>query len=135
MPQSVFQYKAKLIERTEFYGDNSEIAVVSIPEEELFTVGTLYNPAPLILNEMTMVEGVLVGIVLKRYSDKTTGAIRCTNGANIAHKIAESFGGGGHPYAAGFKMEKSTTNFGELKCEVIAKTEELLQLITDDATE
>jgi phosphoesterase RecJ-like protein len=134
MHQSVFQYKAKLIERTEFYGDNSEIAVVSIPEEELFGVGTLYNPAALILNELTMVEGVLVGIVLKRYSAKTTGAIRCTNGADIAHKIAESFGGGGHPYAAGFKIEKPSINFGELKCEVINKAEELLQLISDDTT-
>ena len=127
MQQSVFQYKARLIERTEFYGDDNEIGVVSIPEEELFTVGTLYNPAPLILNEITMVEGVKVGIALKRYRGKVTGAIRCTGECQIAHKLAESFGGGGHPYAAGFKIESNTINFGELKCDVISKAMELLK--------
>jgi len=70
MHQSVYQFKASLIERTEFYGNNSQIAVVTIPEDELYTVGTLYNPAPLILNEMTMVEDVLVGVILKRYTNK-----------------------------------------------------------------
>jgi len=130
MHESVFRFKAKLIERTEFYGDNNEIAVVSIPEDELYSVGTLYNPAPLILNEMTMVEGVRVGIVFKRYHNKVSAAIRCTNGADIAHKIAECFGGGGHPYAAGFKIEKPTMEFGDLKCQVINKAQELLQLIS-----
>jgi phosphoesterase RecJ-like protein len=126
MHPSVFLYKAKLIERVEYYGSNNEIAVVTIPEEELFSIGTLYNPAPLILNEVTMVEGVLVGIVLKLYKDKVTGAIRCTDSAGIAHKLAESFGGGGHPYAAGFKIEKPVSDFAEIKSQVINKAEELL---------
>jgi len=128
MAPSVFQYKAKLIERSEFYGDNNEIAIVSIPEEELYTVGTLYNPAPLILNELTMVEGVMVGIALKRYNNKVTGSIRCADGAAIAHKLAETFGGGGHPYAAGFKIEKPFIDFADLKCQVITKAQELLKL-------
>jgi phosphoesterase RecJ-like protein len=127
MQLSVYRFKAKLIERTEFYGENNQIAVVTIPEEELYGVGTLYNPAPLILNELMMVEGVEVGIVLKRYSGRATGAIRCPSGAGIAHKLAESFGGGGHPYAAGFKVERSVINFTDLKTQVIAKAEELLQ--------
>ena len=75
---------------------------------------------------MTMVEDVLVGIVLKRYSNKITGSIRCTNGAGIAHKLAECFNGGGHPYAAGFKIENSKDSFGDIKCEVINKAKELL---------
>lgn len=127
MQPSVFQYKAELINRTEFYGDNNEIAVVTIPEEELFSIGTLYNPAPLILNEVTMVEGVMVGIVLKRYREKITAAIRCTDNVGIAHSLAESFGGGGHPYAAGFKMEKPFDSFADVKSQVINKAIELLQ--------
>lgn len=128
MHQSVFTYKATLIERTEFYGDSNEIAIVSIPEEELYTIGTLYNPAPLILNEITMVEGVLVGIALKRYKDKITGAIRCADGTAIANKLAEVFGGGGHPYAAGFKIENPSESFSELKCQIINKALQLLKL-------
>lgn len=132
MAPSVFQYKARLIDRTEFYGDNNEIGVVSIPEEELYTVGTLYNPAPLILNEITMTEGVKVAIALKRYKDKVTGAIRCTDDCQIAHELAENFGGGGHPYAAGFKLENPSMNFGDLKCQVIGKAIELLERVSND---
>jgi phosphoesterase RecJ-like protein len=127
MHQSVFKYKADLIKRTEFYGDNNEIAIVVIPEDELYTVGTLYNPAPLIINEMTMVEDVKVGIALKVYQNRVTGSIRCIDGINIAHDIAESFGGGGHPYAAGFKIEKPNIDVCDLKCQVINKAKELLK--------
>lgn len=126
MQPSVFQYKAQLIQRTEFYGSNNEIGIVTIPEDELFTVGTLYNPAPLILNEITMVEGVLVGIVLKRYQDKITGSIRCSDNIGIAHTLAEHFGGGGHPYAAGFKIESPKDSFVEIKSQVINLAEELI---------
>jgi phosphoesterase RecJ-like protein len=127
MQPSVYQYKADLIKRTEFYGENNEVAVVTVPEDELYSIGTLYNPAPLILNELTMVEGVRVGVVLKKYKGKTTGAIRCTDGAGIAHTLAEKFGGGGHPYAAGFKIEKPFINFAETKSDVISSALELLQ--------
>lgn len=127
MAPSVFSYKADLIKRTEFYGDNNEIAIVTIPEEELFTIGTLYNPAPLILNELSMVEGVRVAIVLKKYKGRITGAVRCVDGAKIAHILAEKYGGGGHPYAAGFKIEKPFINFADLKSEIITTAQELLQ--------
>jgi phosphoesterase RecJ-like protein len=123
----VFQYKADLIKRTEFYGDNKELAVVVIPEEELYTVGTLYNPAPLILNELTMVEGVRMAIVLKRYKSRVTGALRATSQYAVANKIASKFGGGGHPYAAGFKTEILPSNFNDIKSDVIRKSLELIQ--------
>ena len=49
-------------------------------------------------------EGVKVAIAIKTYPDgKLTGKIRCTSGAAVADKIAGYFGGGGHPYAAGFR--------------------------------
>ena len=127
MQTSVYMYKADLIKRTEFYGDNNQVAVVTIPEEELYSIGTLYNPAPLILNELSMVEGMRVGIVLKKYKNKITGAIRCNDGAGIANTLAEKRGGGGHPYAAGFKIEKPFINFAEIKSDVIADALELLQ--------
>jgi len=126
MQTSVFQYKAKLIERSEFYGDGNEIGIVSIPEDELYTIGTLYNPAPLILSEITFVEGVKVGIALKYYKNRLTGSIRCADGCQIAHKLAEHFGGGGHPYAAGFKIEDQNINFCDIKRDVIAEAQRLI---------
>jgi len=127
MDSTVYMYKADLIKRTEFYGDNKEVAVVVIPEDELYSVGTLYNPAPLILNEMTMIQGVKMAIVIKRYKNRITGSLRATSQAPVANKIATIFGGGGHPYAAGFKMDATPSSFSNIKSDVIRKTLELIQ--------
>lgn len=127
MPISVFRYKAKLIERAEFFGDNNQLAIVEIPESELFDVGTLYNPAPLILGELTMVEDISVAIALKVYKNKVTAAIRCTGDRGIANKLAECYGGGGHAYAAGFKIESKSIDIKKLKNEIISKAIELLK--------
>ena len=51
-----------------------------------------------------MVEGVKVAVAIKTYPDgKLTGKIRTAPEAPIADKIAGYFGGGGHPFAAGFR--------------------------------
>ena len=125
MPEVIFRYKAKLIERTELEADG-RIAIVSIPQEELIEYSPLYNPAPLIQIDMLQTEGVGIAIVLKNYKDgKVTGSIRCGYGVKIAAALAEHFGGGGHIYASGFKTE-SVKDFDKLKSEVISKATELL---------
>lgn len=125
MHESIYKYKGQLIERTEFANDN-QIAYVSIPQAELITYSPLYNPGPLIQTDMLQIEGVRVGIVFKVYDDgKITGMIRCNSGAEIANKIAVKFGGGGHGFAAGFKITNGTP-FNEVKSECIAYTTELL---------
>ena len=101
--QRIFEYKARLIERTEFYLDG-ELATVLIPWEDIEEYSDEYNPNVLILEELRMVEGVKVAVAVKTYPDgKVTGKIRCSGDASIADKIAGYFGGGGHPYAAGFR--------------------------------
>jgi len=126
MPEPIFRYKAKLIERTEFYGDG-KMAIVSIPHDEIMQYSPLYNPAPLIQNDMLQTEGVQVAIVLKHYKDgKVTGSIRCGYNTKIAAELAEHFGGGGHPYASGFKINGGMS-FSDVKSECISLTEELLK--------
>jgi phosphoesterase RecJ-like protein len=125
MHPKVFAYKAELIKRTEFYNDG-RTAVVVIPESELYDISPLYNPGALFLSEVLMVEGVDVGISFKVYKNRVTGAIRCSDNAHIAGKVAESFGGGGHPFAAGFKIEAGNIVFDEIKGDVLAKVTELL---------
>src|SRR5205085_2345889 len=68
MPQEIYKYKAKLIERTEFYADE-RLALVSIPHDELMTYSPLYNPAPLIQGDMLTTEKVRLAVVLKQYKD------------------------------------------------------------------
>ena len=125
MPKKIYKYKAVLIERTEFYAEN-RIALVVVPNDEILEYSPLYNPAPLIQNDLLQVECVEVAIVLKSYnSGKVTGSIRCGYGTTIAADLAKNFGGGGHIYASGFKIE-SAKSFVDVKKEVIKLATELI---------
>ena len=106
--QRIFEYKADLIKRAEFYLDG-KLATVLIPWEDIEEYSDEYNPNVLILEELRMVEGVQVAVAVKTYPDgKVTGKIRCMGDAAIAENIAGYFGGGGHPYAAGFRTYDTT---------------------------
>ena len=104
----ILDYKADLIKRIE-YSLNGELATVHIPWDDIREYSDEYNPNVLILEEMRLVDGVKVAIAIKTYPDgKLTGKIRCDKNAAIADKVAGYFGGGGHPYAAGFRTYDTT---------------------------
>ncbi len=125
MPEPIFRYKAALIERTELYADG-KLALVTVPDKELMEYSPLYNPAPLIQTDMLQTEKVKVAVVLKVYKDgKVTGSIRCNPGAAISAKLAQHFGGGGHPYAAGFKITEGKSS-GEVKKDLVELATKLL---------
>ena len=125
MPQIIYKYKAELIEKTEFYADG-KIALVTIEQDEINTYSPLYNPAPLIQNDMLQTESVGVAIVLKNYKDgRVTGSIRCGYGVTVAAELAKHFGGGGHVYASGFKVQHATS-YDAIKTECINVCTQLL---------
>lgn len=125
MPVEIFKYKAKLIDRTEIVA-NGRIALVTVPHDELMEYSPLYNPAPLIQVDMLQTEKVQVAIVLKHYKEgKITGSIRCGYNTEIAADLAKHFGGGGHPYASGFKIENGKP-YSEIKSECIKLATKLL---------
>jgi phosphoesterase RecJ-like protein len=118
-------YKGKLLERVEFHADG-QIASLVIPWEEIEKYSHLYNPSMLAIDDMRMTIGVRVAIAFKIYRDgKITGKIRCNHGTNIAGKLAAQFGGGGHTYAAGFKITDGRS-LEDTKEAVITKAAELL---------
>ena len=126
MHPDIFRYKARLIERTEFHNDG-QIAIVDVPHEEIMEYSPLYNPNALIQFEQLQTEGVLVSASIKHYADgRVTASIRCNTAAPIAGKLAEHFGGGGHKYAAGFKI-LGTKPFNEVKSECIKVAAALLE--------
>ncbi len=130
MPESIFRYKGRLIERTKLELDG-RLAFVHIPHQEIINFSPLYNPAPLIQSDMLQIEGVVVSTVLKNYNDgKVTGAIRCSNGFPIAGKLAEALGGGGHPYAAGFKVTDGST-LADVQAKLLEESEALLQEVNE----
>jgi phosphoesterase RecJ-like protein len=125
MPMVIFRYKAELIKRAEFMADGS-LGIVIIPQQEINDFSPLYNPAPLIQNDLLQTEGVKISIVLKSYdSGRITAAIRSNTAAPIAAELAKQFGGGGHAYAAGFKVEGKPLN--EIKSRCIDYATKLLQ--------
>ena len=104
----ILDYKADLIKRVEYYLDGA-LVMVHIPWEDIREYSDEYNPNVLILEELRLVEGVKIAVAVKTYPDgKVTGKIRCTSEAMVADKIAGYFGGGGHPYAAGFRTYDTT---------------------------
>lgn len=126
MHPEIFKYKARLIARTEF-SPNGAIATVTVPQVEINQYSPLYNPGPLVQNDMLQTLGVRVAIVFKTYDDgKITAAIRSNPTAGIAAELAEYFGGGGHAHASGFKITGGRS-YDSVKTEVLTKADELLE--------
>ncbi|HJQ09297.1 MAG TPA: DHH family phosphoesterase [Candidatus Saccharimonadales bacterium] len=125
-------YKGELLQRIEYFADN-RIAVVSIPWKEIETYSPQYNPSMLAIDDMRMTTNTEAAIAFKTYNDgHITAKIRCNFGFPIATELATHFGGGGHPYASGFKITKGRP-FNEVKSECIQKATELLDNLKQDS--
>lgn len=121
----ILDYKADLIHRIE-YSLDGQLATVHIPWEDIRQYSDEYNPNVLILEEMRLVEGVEVAVAIKTYPDgKVTGKIRSSSSAPIAEQLAGYFGGGGHPFAAGFRTYDTT--YEEVVRELIKIIPEILE--------
>jgi len=125
MPIAIYDFKADLIKKTKF-NDAKNVAYVIVNQDDINQYSPSYNPAPLINGDMLSVENIDLAIVFKTYtSGKLTGAIRSNQKAPIANKLAENFGGGGHSFASGFKIEK-VDDLDKTIATCIAKAEELI---------
>lgn len=98
----ILEYKADLIKKVEYHLDG-KLALVHIPFDEIEKYSDKYNPGALIGDELRLVENVELSCVVKTYPDgKATGRLRAN--LPIAEAVAGYFGGGGHDYAAGFRV-------------------------------
>ncbi|MDO4773967.1 MAG: DHH family phosphoesterase [Candidatus Saccharibacteria bacterium] len=117
----ILRYKGELLQRIEYFLDG-RLALAHIPFDDIQAYSDKYNPSVLVLDEMRLVEGVEVAIAIKTYPDgKLTGKL-LTN-APVAADIAGYFGGGGHAYAAGFRIYET---YDAAVREVIAATDRAL---------
>ncbi len=102
--QELTKYKGELIQRID-YSLDGELALITIPWEEIEKYSDQYNPSMLVIEDMRLTLPVKVALAFKIYKDgKITAKLRANHGFGVADKIAEHFGGGGHKYAAGFKV-------------------------------
>jgi phosphoesterase RecJ-like protein len=122
------RYKGELLQRVNFY-NNNRISTVTIPWEEIEKYSHDYNPSMLVMDDMRLVEGTDVAIAFKVYNDgKITAKIRSNYGTSISGELAKHFGGGGHPYASGFKISGSEhRTIDEVVEECIKVATELLE--------
>jgi len=125
----ILEYKGVLLQRIEYYL-GGKLAVIRIPWEEIQQYSDQYNPSVLVLDEMRLVEGVEIGVAIKTYPDgKLTGKLR--SNLPISTTIAGFFGGGGHPYASGFRVYESIDT---IIPELIDATDKALKEHSDNAT-
>jgi bifunctional oligoribonuclease and PAP phosphatase NrnA len=127
----LLKYKAQLLERVG-YSPDRRVAHVSIPWEDIEKYSPEYNPSMLVIDEMRQVTGVELAVAFKNYPDgRITAKLRANYGSPVAADTAKRFGGGGHPYAAGFRVTDGRP-FNELKAECIQAALELLDTLKKD---
>jgi len=124
----ILDYKADLIKRIEYSLDGT-LATVHIPFEEIQEYSQEYNPNVLIIEEIRMVEGVEVAVAIKTYPDgKATGKIRTQ--IPVAEQVAGYFGGGGHAYAAGFRVYDMS--YEEILADLVKILPDIMEQAGDD---
>lgn len=101
----VVKFKGELLSRIEYLFEGA-LAMVEISWQEIIEISPHYNPNVLFLEEARNITGVKMAISFKSYPDgKITAKIRSNAPDEIsASDIAAIYGGGGHKYAAGFKV-------------------------------
>ena len=128
------KYKSSLLNRIQ-YSDDQRIAYIVIPWEEIEKYSHEYNPSMLVLDEMRMVNDVCLAIAYKTYPDgRITAKLRANYGSGVASSVASHFGGGGHPYAAGFKLTDKR-NLNDVIKELISVASEQLDNLKSQDTD
>ena len=128
-------YKGQLLSRIDWELDG-RLALLVVSHEEIRAISSRYNPT-VILDEMRLVEGVEIAIGFKQYNNdkgqliRVTARIRCFGKTKIARTVAESFGGGGHPYAAGAKWSGDKLDFDQIKADVCRLVQNELERAED----
>jgi len=127
-------FKGDLLKRIELDCEG-QLASVVVKWQEIEKYSPLYNPTMLVIDDMRMTSGVKVTIGYKLYQDgKITAKIRCNYGSPIGSDLAAEFGGGGHPYAAGFKITDGS-KLEEIQEQVKIKVGELLSELESEDNE
>lgn len=101
---SALKLQSSVLSTLELYY-NQHVAVVTMTKERIEECGAKYEEADTIINTPLKSKSIRVSVFLK---ENEQGILRCSlrskGNVNVAY-IAQSFGGGGHKTAAGFKSK------------------------------
>ncbi len=104
--------------------DEGKIAVLTITEDMLKRVNGTKDLVDGFVNYARAVEGVEVGVLFRECGkDEYKISLRAKGDVDVS-KIAEKFGGGGHPHAAGFNIKGSLE---EVKEKIVGELKEAIE--------
>ena len=107
----------------EFHFDGA-VAISAITKEMMDRAGADEDDVDDIASIPGSIEGVLAGITIRELTSPRDCKVSVRTSPSVnAHAICARFGGGGHPMAAGFSLEKSIS---EIKEELLASLGEFL---------
>jgi phosphoesterase RecJ-like protein len=95
------------------------------PARELIAAAILSDSLGLTSEAVTARSIHIIAELVEQGDGRITAKIRCNYGKGIGDKLAEQFGGGGHPYAAGFRI--SNAKFDDIKLQTIDLADKLLE--------
>ncbi len=98
----------RALEKMEMRFDNKYSQII-LTRRDFETFGATPAQTQGIVSQPTMIPGVEVSALIKEESDKVSVNLRSRGSVDVS-RIAQTFGGGGHARAAGFKVMDKTVN-------------------------
>jgi len=108
----------QVMQTIEFYKDNT-VATIELNREAMTILG---DDTDGFVDIIRNVDTVDIAILLKAEADDRTRVSLRSKGTDV-NAIASNFGGGGHPYAAGFRVYES---YDEIVRELVTATDKAL---------
>jgi len=98
------------------------VAIATITREMMESAGAAEDDVDGIAAIPGSIEGVLAGITIRELTSTHDCKVSVRSSPTVdSHALCAHFGGGGHPMAAGFSLEKSVTEIKQGLLEVIAR--------------
>jgi bifunctional oligoribonuclease and PAP phosphatase NrnA len=126
LEQDVFALKGRLLQQVEFLLDG-KLALLTVDAPTLKEFAKRYDPSALVIYDMQHVRGVELAVVIRDYHPKIKLSLRANS--PIAAPVAATFGGGGHPQAAGATIESGEV--ADVRAKIIEATKQQLATVTE----
>ncbi len=112
---------AQAFATTEFIGDKEEIALLKITMDDLNKNNLQPDDSRDILDMIMSIQSIQIGALLLQINKNAYKLSLRSRGHHIILPIAESFGGGGHNFAAGAYIEGSYSTIYDKVVDLISK--------------
>lgn len=119
-PKNIFKLKADVFNSTEFFMED-KVALSCLFKENLKKYNLSLKDIDGLVERLRDIENVEISILIKELDDKTYKISMRSLGNSDVSKVCETFGGGGHKNAAGFKIDN--IEFSTLKKLILEEVE------------